>query len=183
MSPQSGALPRKSTDAAVKPPGVWRAVLRHKYFYIMLAPVLAWYLIFCYVPMYGVVTAFQDYVMTRGVLGSAWVGLKHFRTLWADKLFWRSFRNSVILAGLRMVFEFSTPILLSILINELRHAWIRKTAQTVLYLPHFLSWITVASIVVTFINPDKSLITALAKGLGEKIPRTPSQTKRFEACL
>ena len=79
-----------------------RDLNRYKYFYLMLAPVIVWYVIFCYAPMYGGVTAFQDYVMHKGISGSAWVGLKHFRALQKDIFFWRAFRNSVIIALMRM---------------------------------------------------------------------------------
>jgi putative aldouronate transport system permease protein len=156
--------------AKKKPSALWQAVLKHKYFYIMLVPVAAWYIIFCYVPMYGVLIAFQDYAMTRGVLGSPWVGFTHFKNMMADRLFWRAFRNSVILAGMRLLFEFPVPIIISILINELRQSWLRKVTQTVMYLPHFLSWITVASIIITFINPDKGLIAVIYTTLGSEMP-------------
>lgn len=134
--------PRSKSRSAV----LWRTIKSYKYFYLMLLPVLAWYIIFCYGPMYGVITAFQDYSMSRGVFRSPFVGLQHFRTLFDDTLFWRAFRNSAILAVYRIIFEFPIPIILSILINELRSPLVRKFTQTLLYLPHFLSWVIVASI-------------------------------------
>ena len=150
---------------------LWREIVRHKFFYVMLLPVVVWFIIFCYIPMYGVLAAFQNYVMSRGIFGSEWVGLKHFEKLWADKLFWRAFKNSCILASYRVLIEFPIPIIMAVLINEMRRSSTRKIAQTVLFLPHFLSWITVASILITFINPDKGLVTAIAKGLfGVAVP-------------
>lgn len=109
-------------------------IKKFKYFYILLLPVLVWYAIFCYGPMYGIITAFQDYSMTKGVFGSPFVGLTHLRALLDDTLFWRAFRNSVILAACRIFLEFPVPIVLAILMNELRHPWTKKIAQTVLYL-------------------------------------------------
>ena len=162
---------------------LWRTIKSYKYFYLMLLPVLAWYIIFCYGPMYGVITAFQDYSMSRGVFRSPFVGLEHFRTLFSDTLFWRAFRNSVILAVYRILFEFPIPIILSILINELRSPLVRKFTQTLLDLPHFLSWVIVASIIVTFLNPDTGLLAAFARLFGSEMPPNLITAKSFRGIL
>ncbi len=132
---------------------------RYKYFYLMLVPVVAWYLIFCYAPMYGVVTAFQNYVMHKGILGSQWVGLKHFQALLGDAFFWRALKNSVVIALMRMLIEFPVPIILALLLGELRSKAYKQTLQTVMYLPHFLSWIICASMIVNIFNADEGLVT------------------------
>lgn len=145
---------------------IFKAIIKHKYFYLMLLPVLIWYIVFCYVPMYGVLSAFQDYEMHKGILQSPFVGLRHFDELIHDDLFWRAFRNSVIIAIYRIVFEFPIPIILAILINEIRHVWLSKTIQTIVYLPHFISWVIVASIIITIFNPDQGLVSAIMNALG-----------------
>ena len=111
-----------------------KSIGKYRYLYLMLIPVMIWYLIFCYGPMYGLVTAFQDYNMNRGVLGSAFVGLKHFRTLMGDKYFWRAFGNTLTIAFYRIVFVFPVGILLALLLNELRGKRFQKTIQTAIYL-------------------------------------------------
>ncbi len=136
-------------------------LIRFKYFYIMLLPVVAWYIIFCYAPMYGVVTAFQDYIMHKGISGSSWMGLKHFVLLTKDVFFWNAFRNSLIIALMRMVFEFPVPIVLALLINELRGKRFKNFMQTFMYLPHFLSWIICVSIIQMVFNADEGLFTLL----------------------
>ncbi|MFV0399839.1 MAG: ABC transporter permease [Oscillospiraceae bacterium] len=166
----SGSTARKIKEPKAGGSTLWKRIVRHKYFYIMLLPVVVWYAIFCYGPMYGVLTAFQDYSMSKGVFASPWVGLKHFETLMNDTLFWRAFRNSVVLALYRIIIEFPIPIILAILLNEIRSSVARKTAQTILYLPHFLSWVIVASIVITFFNPDTGLIAAITKQFGFNLP-------------
>ncbi|MDR1061284.1 MAG: ABC transporter permease subunit [Clostridiales bacterium] len=148
----------------------WTAFQKYKFFYLLLFPVLLWYAIFCYGPMYGIVTAFQNYSMTKGIMGSPFVGLEHFQKLFQDNLFWRAFRNTVILALYRILIEFPIPILLSLLVNELRRAWMRKVAQTITYLPHFLSWVIIASIIITFINPDTGFIAAIARNFSLSLP-------------
>ena len=140
-------------------------IAQHKYFYLMLLPVVAWYLIFCYAPMYGVVTAFQDYAMHKGIGGSPWVGLKHFRALLDDVFFWRAFRNTLIISGMRLALEFPVPILLALMIRELRGKWFKNAVQTVLYLPHFLSWIICSSIIMNLFNADEGLIPLLLNRL------------------
>ena len=134
---------------------------RFKHFYIMLLPVIIWYILFCYAPMYGVVTAFQDYAMHKGILGSPWVGMKHFQALGGDVFFWRAFKNTLIIALMRLVFEFPIPVILALMVNELKSKWFKQSVQTVLYLPHFLSWIICASIFVNIINADEGLFPIL----------------------
>lgn len=138
-----------------------RNLLRYRYFYLMLIPVILWYVVFCYAPMYGVVTAFQDFQMHKGIGGSAWVGTKHFRALLKDLFFWRALRNSVAIAAMRLVFEFPVPILLAVLLNELRGRRFKQAVQTVVYLPHFLSWVICASIIFTVFNADDGLFTVV----------------------
>ena len=152
-------------DAAYVRQSLLRRILWHKYFYIMLIPVIVWYAIFCYAPMYGVLTAFQDYAMHKGLSSSPWVGLKHFNTLFKDVFFWRAFKNTLIISGMRLAIEFPAPIVLALLINELRGTKLKNTVQTVLYLPHFLSWIICASIVLNLLNADEGLIPLLINRL------------------
>lgn len=152
-------------SAACRKRSLLLRIAQHKYFYLMLLPVVAWYLIFCYAPMYGVVTAFQDYAMHKGISGSPWVGLKHFRALLDDVFFWRAFKNTLIISGMRLALEFPVPILLALMIRELRGKWFKNAVQTVLYLPHFLSWIICSSIIMNLLNADEGLIPLLLNRL------------------
>lgn len=149
------------TQRPAQPSVLRRNAIRYKYFYLMLIPVIVWYVIFCYAPMYGVITAFQDFVMHKGIGGSAFVGLKHFRALWGDVFFWRALKNSVIIAGMRLLFEFPVPIMLAILLNELRSKRYKQVVQTAIYLPHFLSWIVCTSVIFNIFNADEGLFTVV----------------------
>lgn len=169
-----GALPRRSIRSSV---------IKYKYLYLLLLPVLAWYIIFCYIPMYGVVTAFQDYSMNKGTFGSVFVGFKHFEALFADADFWRSFRNTIIIAAYRMAFGFPVPIVVALLLNEVRHKFYKKTLQTVIYLPHFLSWVIVASIMLTVFSPEKGLTAAIYSSFGGSAPDILSQPGTFRSLL
>ncbi|WP_317890720.1 ABC transporter permease [Paenibacillus arenilitoris] len=150
-----------------------KQIAKYKYFYFMLIPVLIWYAIFCYVPMYGVVMAFQDFTMSKGFFHSPFVGLKHFEALFAEEDFWRAFWNTIIIALYRLVTAFPIPIMIALLLNEVRHLKFRKSVQTIIYLPHFISWVIVASIFITFFNPESGLIAAIFKDNAQDILTNP----------
>ena len=136
--------------------------------YFILVPVILWYAIFCYAPMYGIVMAFQDYIMSRGYFRSSFVGLKHFVALYHDSYFRRAFYNTAIIAVYRVVTIFPFSIILALILNEIRRMAFRKTVQTIIYVPHFLSWVIVASIFLTFFNPEKGIIAAINEITGKR---------------
>ena len=148
-----------------------RAILiKYRWPYLMLLPGIAYFLVFKYVPMWGVVIAFQDYQPFIGVLNSPWVGLKHFERLFADPLFMMLFRNTFLLAFYNLVFFFPLPILISLLLNELRHKWYKQTVQTLIYIPHFVSWVVVVGIVYMLLSYDDGLVNGLLdRMIGERI--------------
>lgn len=149
----------------------------------MLFPVLLWYLIFCYGPMYGLVTAFQDYNMNRGVLGSSFAGLRHFQTLAGDKYFWRAFGNTLIIAFYRILFVFPVGVILALLLNELPGKRFRRAVQTGIYLPHFISWVIAASIIIAILSPDTGLVDGIFKTLNRKPPILLTKPSAFRTIL
>lgn len=157
--------------------------LKYKYLYILLIPVIIWYVIFCYVPMYGLVMAFQDFTMSKGFFGSPFVGLKHFTELFNDSDFWRAFWNTVIIAVYRLLTLFPIPVVLALLFNEVRHMKFRKAVQTMLYLPHFLSWVIVASVFITFFSPEQGVLAAISDNLGFSTPDLLTQPNLFRPIL
>ena len=127
---------------------------RHKIIYWLLVPVLLYYFIFHYLPMGGLLIAFKDYRPARGILGSAWVGLEHFRTFVSSYYFWDLLRNTVTISFSSLLFGFPAPLLLAILLNELRQKKFKKVVQTVTYMPHFISTVVMAGIVVDMVATD-----------------------------
>ncbi|WP_168119707.1 ABC transporter permease subunit [Paenibacillus sp. HB172176] len=113
--------------------------------YAMILPGFLFFLIFKYVPMAGLVIAFQEFDPFAGVVHSPWVGFEHFHRLFTDPDFWTLFRNTLILSGLNLLFFFPAPIVVAVLLNEVGRAWFRRSAQTILYMPHFLSWVIVVT--------------------------------------
>jgi putative aldouronate transport system permease protein len=125
-------------------------IRKNKYIYLMLVPVLAYYLIFHYGPMYGAIIAFKDYSPAEGILGSQWVGLKNFSDFLTGFYFWRVFKNTLLISLYQLIFGFPAPIILALLLNEVRITLFKKVVQTVSYMPHFISLVVVCGIIKEF---------------------------------
>ena len=127
----------------------------------MLLPGLAYFLVFKYSPMYGLTIAFKDYVPFLGYSGSPWVGLKHFEELFTGPDFGRLMVNTLILALLTCVFVFPAPIVVALLLNELRVSVLKRSVQSLIYIPHFLSWTIVASLTYLLFSADFGVLAEL----------------------
>lgn len=114
--------------------------------YVMVLPGVIFIVLFRFVPLFGSIIAFQNYSVTKGIWGSTWVGLKNFQDLFKYPDFQRVFFNTLILGGLRIVFTFPAPVLLALMLNEVTKNYLKKPIQTILYIPHFLSWVVVGGI-------------------------------------
>lgn len=129
-----------------------KRMIEYKYFYILVAPLLAYYIVFEYVPLYGLMLAFKEFNFSKGIWGSEWVGLANFREIFYLNDFWIAFRNTVIIAFGRLLFEFPVPIIVAILLNEVRTARLKKFYQVVYTFPHFLSWVIISGILINFLG-------------------------------
>lgn len=116
--------------------------------YAMLLPVLAWYVIFCYLPMGGITLAFREYRYDTGLWGSPWVGMKHFMAMARDADFRRAFANTLIFSLGRLAFHFPVPVIVAVLLNEIRQPRVKKFFQTVFTFPHFISWVVLSGILI-----------------------------------
>ncbi|SDS40942.1 ABC transporter permease [Microlunatus soli] len=125
--------------------------------YLLAAPALLFFLIFNYVPMYGVQIAFKDFVARQGILGSEWVGLKHFERFFNSFYFWRLLRNTLLL-GLYQIVLFPLPIILALSINEVKNRLFKRFTQTLTYAPHFVSMVVVVGMLFAFLDPRSGLI-------------------------
>lgn len=134
--------------------------------YLMLIPAVAFYLIFKYGPMYGVVIAFQDYNLFTGVLHSKWVGLEVFKQVLSEKTFWRSFFSTLELNFISLIAGFHAPIIVALLLNEITNNKFKRVVQSISYMPHFISWVIVYGMMVTFTLPDTGLFNVILKYLG-----------------
>lgn len=138
---------------------------RGKYCYLMFLPVFIYFVIFYYVPMYGIIISFQDYSPFTGFFGSPWVGLKHFKSFFDGFYFWQIMWNTLYLNILNIVFTFPFPIIFALLLNEVKNIRFKKTVQTVSYLPHFISVVVIVGIVSDFFAMD-GVINKMIVALG-----------------
>jgi putative aldouronate transport system permease protein len=122
--------------------------------YLILLPVVTYYLIFCYLPMYGIVISFMEYRPRLGFFGSKWVGLEHFKVFFSGMFFPRLMKNTFLLSFYGLVFGFPIPVIFAILLNELRSLRFKKFVQTITYLPHFITVVVISSLVLTFTNAE-----------------------------
>lgn len=134
--------------------------------YVMLAPMIIWFILFLYKPMYGLQIAFKDYSVFRGIAASPWVGLEHFETLYSNSQFLRAVRNTFLISMLSLIFGFPVPIILALMFNEIINAVYKRTAQTIVYLPHFISTVIIAGIVITAFSPSAGIVNTFLGWFG-----------------
>lgn len=135
-------------------------------FYLFLIPALVIVILFSYVPMYGIIIAFKDFKMARGILGSEWVGLAHFQKIFSDPNFYRVLFNTIKLSVLSLITSFPVTIIFALLVNELMNMKFKRVVQTITYLPHFLSWVVVGGFVYQLLSPSNGLINSILVSLG-----------------
>lgn len=133
--------------------------------YVLLIPAMSLLLIFHYAPIFGIVIAFKDFSPFKGILGSSWAGFKYFGSFLSDENFWRVMRNTVLINIYQLAFGFPVPIIFALLLNEIRSNKFKKTVQTVSYLPHFVSWVVVASLVTTILSPTTGVVNSILQNI------------------
>ena len=166
QAPPSAAV-RDARTVTLNRPSILQRYYRHRYLFALLAAALVWTIIFKYVPMYGVIIAFKKYRFFDGILGSEWVGLQHFvRMFDGTTNFGRIFRNTVLISLYRLLWGFPAPIILALLLNEVRQRHFKRTVQTISYLPHFLSWVVLAGVIKSILSPSTGVVNSIIAGLG-----------------
>ncbi len=143
-----------------------RRILLNWEIYLMALPGLILLLIFRYLPMYGIVVAFKDFNVIKGILGSPWIGFENYIRLMSSSEFKRAFTNTLTISVLRMLFGMPLPILLALSLNEVRNLLYKRSIQTIVYIPHFISWVVVAGIFIDLLSPSTGLINRLIESLG-----------------
>jgi len=134
--------------------------------HLMLVPGLIVVLLFCYGPMVGSAIAFQNFVPVKGIFGSEWVGFKHFRYIYSLPETMTVFRNTVFIASMKIVGGLIAPLATALLLNEIGRKAFKRTVQTVIYMPHFLSWVIMAGILIDVLSPTTGIVNAVLGGLG-----------------
>jgi putative aldouronate transport system permease protein len=171
LSTASGRAPgvRAAGGSRLTASYVVKCIRRDKYLYMLFAAPLAYYLIFHYAPMYGLLIAFKDFRFADGIWGSEWVGLEYFRQFFADPYFYRLLRNVLLLNFFQLLFAFPAPIILALQLNEVRNDKFKRTIQTISYLPYFISMVVVAGLVVNFMAHQGIINDVIAGFGGERV--------------
>ncbi|PPB80822.1 putative aldouronate transport system permease protein [Albidovulum inexpectatum] len=159
---------RESLRDRIRRRAVWAGdhFRREWQLYVMLAPAIIWFVVFLYKPMYGLQIAFKDYSIFRGISGSPWVGLEHFQQLFTNDQFLRAIKNTLAISALNLLFGFPAPIILALLFNEILNRTYKRTCQTIVYLPHFISSVIIAGIVITAFSPSAGIVNTALRWLG-----------------
>ena len=142
------------------------AFIRDRYLYLLILLPFVYLIVFKYIPMVGLQIAFRDYKISDGMWGSAWVGTKHFVRLFKSPDFYTILSNTIILSFLNIIFGFPMPIILAILLNEVNNMPFKRVTQSLLYMPHFISWIVLGGIITSILSPSTGVVNYLIKAFG-----------------
>lgn len=143
-----------------------RYIWKHKYLYLMLVPAMVYYFIFCYVPMYGASIAFKDFNPMLGIMKSPWVGFEVFEDLFGLNKFYSVFWNTLRISMIRLVFGFPFPIIVALMLNELKDGKLKRGIQTSIYIPNFISWVVLGGILTNLLSMESGIVNTVIKALG-----------------
>lgn len=138
----------------------------HRVLYLFVLPLIVWLILFQYQPMYGATLAFKDYKYNLGITGSPWVGFKHFEKFITSPEFWTTISNTLVISGMKLLICFPAPILLALLLNEVRSTKFKRTIQTMSYLPNFVSWVVVVQIMTAIFTPYGGIVNNIRNMMG-----------------
>ena len=143
-----------------------RYIWTNKHLYLMLLPVIVYYLVFKYYPMYGSIIAFKEFKLAKGIFNSPWVGFKYFEKLMKSKEFIQVFKNTLVISIMNLCFSFPVPIIMSLMINEVKNNKMKRMIQTIIYVPYFITWSVMGGIVNLFLSPTIGLPAKVSNLLG-----------------
>lgn len=162
MQAATGLMKKKNTKLQT----LIHLLRRTKYLQLMLLPGIIYFIIFHYVPMYGVIIAFKDFNMRRGIMASEWVGFEHFVSFFQHPFFWRLLRNTLLLNIYNLLWYFPLPIVFALMLNEIRNVYFKKFVQTVSYLPHFISTVSLVGMLFLILSPQTGFINRIIVSMG-----------------
>jgi len=158
---------------------VLRRIWFYRYIYLLMLPGILYFLIFHYAPMWGVIIAFQEFKVWLGIAKSPWVGFEHFEFFFRSPYFVRLMKNTLLISGLDLVLVFPTPIILALLLNEVRHTWYKRFIQTIGYFPYFISWVVVGGMLIYLFSTNVGFVTTTLTKMGLKVPQILGSPKAF----
>jgi putative aldouronate transport system permease protein len=149
-----------------KPLTIFQQYWRYRHLTLLMLPGILYFVVFRYLPIYGLTIAFKDYKFLDGIMGSAWVGLDVFKDVFSRIAFWEVFRNTFIISIYKLIFGFAPPIIFALLLNEVVNVHFKKIIQTISYLPHFVSWVVLGGLFIQFLSPSIGPVNIVLKYFG-----------------
>lgn len=159
-----------------------REIAKHKYLYILVAPLIIYYVVFSYIPMYGIVLAFKEFDYSKGILGSPWNNFQNFSEVFKNPDFSMAFRNTILISLGRLIIEFPVPIILALLLNEVSKGRMTRVFQTVFTFPHFISWVVLSGIIVGIFS-DQGMYNQILTMIGMEKTSVLTDGPSFTALL
>jgi len=163
---------KASPELSTQPPKAasktsWRKRIMHNWeLYLFVAPCMLYFLIFHYLPMYGVQIAFKNFLPSKGITGSAWVGFDHFERFFNSYYFWDLLWNTFSISLYELAVGFPLPIILALAFNEIKNGFFKKSVQTITYAPHFISIVVMAGMIITFLSPSSGILIRMIEWIG-----------------
>ncbi|KAB8133582.1 sugar ABC transporter permease [Gracilibacillus oryzae] len=170
---------KQKLASSSKSNAMFKKLIRYRYIYLLVLPGFLFLIIFKFIPMWGLILSFQEYNPFQGILGSEWVGFKNFTDLFSSDQFYMMFRNTLLINIFSLVFYFPLPIILALMLNEVRHEVFKRVNQSIVYLPHFLSWVVVVSMTYFMLSADVGVLNKLLNQLGMDQIALMSEPKLF----
>ncbi len=158
--------PRAKPKTKIRGKGFLFYLKRDYQLYLLLLPAIVIFVIYKYIPMLGNIIAFKDFKFSDGILGSSWVGLEHFERLFTSDDFYSILKNTLVLSMFSIVFAFPMPIILALMLNEVKNVFFKKTIQSIVYIPHFISWVVLGGIVISLLSPTTGVVNKIITLLG-----------------
>jgi putative aldouronate transport system permease protein len=160
-----------------------RYIWKKKFMYSILILPILYYIIFEYIPIYGILIAFQDYAPGKPFIGGEWIGFKNFELVFKSKPFMEALRNTILISFYKIIWGFPFPITIALLLNEVRSNKFKRITQTAIYFPHFVSWVIVGGIIVSFFSINDGLVNEILKQFSVKPINIMSNPKYFRSLL
>lgn len=149
---------------------LWHRIVQNWELYLFIAPAFFYYLIFCYGPMYGIQIAFKNYIPTKGIFGSPWIGFDHFLRFFDSYYFWDLLWNTLSISLYELAVGFPVPIILALAFNEIKDGFFKRAVQTVTYAPHFISVVVMCGMIISFLSPSTGIVVHAIEALGVEAP-------------
>ncbi|MBP3962820.1 MULTISPECIES: ABC transporter permease [Paenibacillus] len=144
----------------------WAKVWSFRHIYLFMLPAFIWYIVFCYYPMYGILIAFKDFKYNLGILHSPWEGLRYFKQFLGDSSFYSVLYNTLSISFLKLLLGFPAPLILALMLNGVMHNKLKRIFQTISYLPHFVSWVVVVTLMQKILSPNVGLVNDIRDHMG-----------------